>query len=446
MIDRLITYALNLSYEEIPDQVIAQAKRCFIDWVGAALGAYGEPVRSILMETIQELGGREQASIIGVPVKTSVYNAALVNGAMSHVLDYDDTHLAALLHPSVTVLPAVLAYGEWKGIDGKDFLLSYVIGVEFVTRISMAMGADHYDAGWHATATMGRFGAAAAISKLAGLKKKQFANALGLAGTQASGIRKVFGTMTKAFHPGKAAADGLLSALLARKGFTSTIDVLEGAKGLGALMSSAFDAQRGLNGLGREYHIMGVSLKPYASCLYTHPAIDGIIYLRNRHRITPDQVTAIHCRVSKFCFDAACLAEPRDGLEGKFSTYYCAAIALIEGKAGEDLFNSEKTKDPTIKEVMRLVSIEENQALSDREADVLINLGDGRSLHHNVTSPKGSPDHPLTNDDVEDKFRNIIKPIFAKESADHILEKLWNVENIVKVGEIPALLAVSGQP
>jgi 2-methylcitrate dehydratase PrpD len=201
MIDRLITYALNLSYEEIPDQVIAQAKRCFIDWVGAALGSYGEAVRSILMETIQELGGREQASIIGVPVKTSVYNAALVNGAMSHVLDYDDTHLAALLHPSVTVLPAVLAYGEWKGIDGKDFLLSYVIGVEFVTRISMAMGADHYDAGWHATATMGRFGAAAAISKLAGLKKKQFANALGLAGTQASGIRKVFGTMTKAFHP-----------------------------------------------------------------------------------------------------------------------------------------------------------------------------------------------------------------------------------------------------
>jgi 2-methylcitrate dehydratase PrpD len=157
-------------------------------------------------------------------------------------------------------------------------------------------------------------------------------------------------------------------------------------------------------------------------------------------------VTAIHCRVSKFCFDAACLAEPRDGLEGKFSTYYCAAIALIEGKAGEDLFNSEKTKDPTIREVMRLVSIEENQALSDHEADVLIKLGDGRSLHHNVTSPKGSPDHPLTNDDVEDKFRNIIKPIFAQKSADHILEKLWNVENIVKVGEIPALLAVSGQP
>ena len=172
----------------------------------------------MLIEAVEELGGHRQSVILGSPVKASAVQAALVNGAMSHVLDFDDTHLGALMHPSAPLGPALLAYGEWKQLGGKDLLLAYLLGVEIETRISMALGESHYAAGWHSTATMGRLGAAAGVGKLAGLNREQLAHALGLAGTQAAGIRKVFGHMAKSFHPGKAAADGLLAVLLAPTG------------------------------------------------------------------------------------------------------------------------------------------------------------------------------------------------------------------------------------
>jgi 2-methylcitrate dehydratase PrpD len=338
MMKELLDFYERLEFDDIPSEVIAQARRCFLDWVGVTLGGMAHPATGLMIETLLDLGGAEQASILGTAAKTSMHHAALINGTASHVLDYDDTHLGALLHPSVTIIPAVLALGESRHASGRDVLLAYLTGFEIETRISIAMGAMHYDIGWHATATMGRFGAAAASAKLLGLDRKQTANALGLAGTQASGLRKVFGTMTKSFHPGKAAADGLLSALLAAKGFTSSEDILIGDKGLGALLSPDYYPTRALAGLGSVYNIMGISIKPFASCLYTHPVIDGMIYLRDRYGLTPERVKRILCRVSKFCADAACQKNPQTGLAGKFSTYYCAALALADGRAGESDF------------------------------------------------------------------------------------------------------------
>ena len=440
MFDKLINFLMETSFKEIPSEVIWQGKRCLIDWVGVTLAGLKHPSSSILIDTVEELGGEKQATLLGTSIKTSVVNAALVNGAMSHVLDFDDTHLPALMHPSVPLIPALLAYGEWKNVNGKNFLLSFLLGFEIETRISLAMGASHYDAGWHSTATMGRFGAAAGVGRMAGLKRQEMACALGLAGTQASGIRKVFGTMTKSFHPGKAAADGMLSVLLAQKGYTSPTNILEGEKGLASVFSTDFNPLRGLEGLRKSYTVMGVTFKPFASCLYTHPAIDGLIHLRHEHRLRPEDVDTIQCKVSKLCMDAACKVNPQTGLEGKFSTPYCIAIALIEGRAGEDLFQDMMTRNPSIKAVMKKVRVEERKELNEKQAEITIRLRNGKSLKHKVEHPLGDPKNPLSDHALEEKARILLRPILPGEKVEALLKKLWTFESMENVGELARLL------
>ncbi|MDI6616966.1 MAG: MmgE/PrpD family protein, partial [Syntrophaceae bacterium] len=327
--------------------------------------------------------------------------------------------------------------GEWKKKGGRDFLLSFLMGFEAETRISVAMGAPHYDRGWHSTSTMGRFGAASGVGKMIRLQREEMAQALGLAGTQASGIRRVFGTMTKSFHPGKAAADGLLAAVLARNGYTAPTDILEGDGGLGVCFSADFNAARGLEGLGERYMIEGISIKPYASCLYTHPVIDGVIRIRDREHVLPDDVAGLTCDVSKFCHNAACVPEPlTTGLEGKFSTSFCAALALLEGRAGEDLFTSVKVADPEIRSLMERVMIKRDDSLSDAEAAVTIRLKDGREIIERINGPLGDPDHPLTDTQVEDKFRSLVGPFFETTKIDSMLDRLRHIDDMENISDL----------
>jgi 2-methylcitrate dehydratase PrpD len=442
MLEPLLRFIAETSFEDFPPAVIEQAKRCFLDWAGVTVGGAAHPASSILIDLVKDLGGKEQASILGTSLKTSMVNAALVNGAMSHVLDFDDTHLMALMHPSAPLLPAILAFGEHEGANGRDFLTAFVVGFETETRISLSMGASHYDRGWHSTATMGRFGAAAGVAKLMRLDAGKMGFALGLAGTQTSGIRKVFGSMAKSFHPGKAAFDGLLSALLARKGYTSSENILAGEKGLGALLSGDFQPSRGLEGLGRRYLLEGLSFKPYASCLYTHPAIDAVIHLRNKHGIDPKQVDRISCRVAKFCFDAACISAPQTGLEGKFSTAYCIAIALREGRADESQFKDNLVKDPAIAEFIKKIRVEQNSDLSDKEAEVIVHLKDGKVLNRKVAGPLGNPDNPLPNRALEEKAAGLLGTIFPEEKIGRIFKKIWALESLDHISELTEMLVV----
>lgn len=437
--DTLIKFLCSAKYEPIKPEIIHQAKRCLLDWSGVAIGGLEDRAIKILIDTVKDLGGNGQASVYGTRIKTSVYNTALVHGTMSHVLDYDDTHLKALMHPSVPVIPALLAFGEWKEVSGIQFLLSLVMGIEAETRISMAMGESHYDKGWHSTATMGRFGAAAGVGKMAGLSPALMARAMGIAGTQSSGIRMVFGTMMKSFHPGKAAADGLLAVLLAKRGYTAPENIMDGEKGLGALFSSDFNYDRGFKGLGQEFSIMGISFKPYASCLYTHPVIYGIIQLKNEHRIKPEEVKKIECQVSRFCYDAACKKNPQTGLEAKFSAYYCATIALLEGRAGNHLFQDDCLRIKRTKQYMGKIVVSLNPILTDSEAKILIHLNNGQSFTCHVEHPLGDPWNPLDDQALEDKARDLMALKFSKKRIDQIIDMIWNFESVRNVAEFSKL-------
>jgi len=229
--ETLASFVLQTSFRSFPREVVHQGKRCFLDLLGVALGGSGQPLSRILVNMARDFGGKPQATIWGKGLKSNVMNAAFINGAMAHALDYDDTHVKTIMHPSAPVIPAVLAVAEWKRLSGKMALEAFLLGYEVETRIGLGMGNKPYNRGWHATSTFGRFGAAAAAGKLLGLSLAEMSQAMGLAGTQASGLRLVFGTMTKPFHPGKSASDGVLSALLAKRGFTCAPNILEGKKG-----------------------------------------------------------------------------------------------------------------------------------------------------------------------------------------------------------------------
>jgi len=434
--ERLVRYAVETSFPSFPKEVIHQGKRCFLDLLGVALGGANQPLSQILIKTVKEFDGKPQATIWGHGLKTNVMNAALVNGAMAHALDFDDTHTGSLGHPSAPLIPAVLAVAEWKGLAGKAALEAFILGFEVETRIGLGMGMKHYERGWHATSTFGRFGAAVAAGKLLGLSLGQMKQAIGLAGTQAAGLRLVFGTMTKPFHPGKCAFDGVLSAILAQRGFTCAPNIIEGKKGFFEALGDNSRLEPMVKNLGKKYEVLQNTFKPYAACLLTHPTIDAVIELRNKYHLKPEEVEEIKCDVAHFCLDSAGQVEPKTGLAGKFSTYYCAALALTEGAAGEDMFTDQKVLDPKMVALRKKVKARIEPAYRDTQAKVTVTTKEGKKYSTYVEIPKGDPRNPPTDEELENKFRSLAPFILPKAKMERLVETIWALEKLKDIRQL----------
>jgi 2-methylcitrate dehydratase PrpD len=438
----LARYVVQTSYNDLPEEVVKMAKTCLFDWFGVTLGGVREDLSTILQKLAVEMGGESQASVIGTNLKTNVLWAALLNGSVSHVLDFDDAHAGSFAHPTVTVAPAVLAVGEYKKVSGKDLIAAFVAGFEVETRIGIAAGRAHYDKGWHATSTTGRFGGAAGAAKLLGLDEAQLVNALGIAGTQASGVRQVFGTMCKPFHAGKAAMDGVLAAYLAKTGFTSSDSIVEGKFGFLDIFSPEPQVEKLTAGIGREYTISSVGFKPYASCAGTHTVIDAMKDIRSKEKLTADDVQEIELDLAKLSLDAAGIVEPKTALEGKFSVYYCAALALLEGEAGEDKFTDEKVNDPVIVGLRKKIKARLNPEHQLLDTKVVVTTRDGRKIERFVRIPKGQPQNKMTAAEMEEKFRGLARPVLPRENVDRLVEKIYRLEEISDVSEIINLCIV----
>ncbi len=437
--ETLARFALETNFRSFPKAVVHQGKRCFLDLLGVALGGSTQPLSRILTKMAVDFGGKAQATVLGRGLKTDVLNAAFINGAIAHALDFDDTHIRTIMHPSAPVIPAVLAVTEWKRLSGREALEAFLVGYEVETRIGLGMGTKHYDRGWHATSTYGRFGAAAAASKLLGLTLGETTQALGLAGTQASGLRLVFGTMTKPFHPGKSAYDGILSALLVQRGFTCVPNIIEGKKGYVEVLGEDSRLEPMVKNLGRNYQVLQNTFKPYAACLLTHPTIDGLIQLRNQHDLRAKDVTRIQCEVARFCLDSAGQVEPKTGLAGKFSIYYCAALALAEGIAGEDMFTDPRVLKPEMVALRKKVKAVVNPRLKDTEARVTVTVKGGKRYFAAVDCPKGDPRNPLTDEDLEYKFRSLASGVLSKGKIDSLVKLLWNLEKVTDIRQVVRL-------
>jgi 2-methylcitrate dehydratase PrpD len=441
VMDALVEFVLALDTASLPPAVIEAASRSLTDWLGTAIRGAAEPLAGALAAVIGAGGGEPQATVVGRPLRTSALLACLANGAQSHALDFDDTHLPSIVHGSAPVAPVVLALGEWRHATGADALAAFVAGFEVETHVGRVLGRALADRGWHVTGVLGHFGAAAAAGKLLGLDGGQLTHALGIAGTQAAGLEQSFGTMSKPLHPGKAAMNGLLAALLAREGFTGSPAMLDGAGGLPATFLGVTDLGAAVEDLGKRFEILENSTKPYAACHLTHATIDAGRAIRAGWAPAAEAVDAVRCRVHPLVLKVAAHPTPRTGLEAKFSVAFCAAMGLLRGEAGEAEFGEESLHDPAVARVMARVVAEADPSLGVGAAGMTVQLGDGRVLEEHVAAARGTAENPLTRDEVEAKFRRLAEVILPAERVTRLAAPLRGLADLPDVAELAALAA-----
>src|SRR5688500_1109007 len=363
-------------------------------------------------------------------------SAALMNGITSHTFDFDDTHLKTVIHPSGPVASAILALAERRRVSGAEFLHAFILGVEVECRIGNSVYPEHYDVGWHITGTAGVFGAAAAAGRLLGLTEQQMVWALGIAATQSSGLREMFGTMCKPFHPGNSARSGLWAALLAQQNFTSSEQGIEAKRGFAHVLSTRFKPEEITGRLGETWEIALNTYKPFACGIVIHPIIDACIQLRNEHALRGEEIEAIHARVHPLVLELTGKKTPQVGLEGKFSVYHSAAVAIIHGAGGEAEYGDTVVRDAQVVALRDRVEVTVDRAMHEDQTRVTVRLKDGRTFEKFVEHAIGSLNRPMSDADLEAKFRGLAKGILSVAETDRLIRLCWDVDSLPDPAEI----------
>ena len=440
---QLANFVVDTNFKDIGIKVREHAKLCILDWFGAALAGSLEPNAKIITSIMREMGGKKQSTIIGTRNQTSSINAALANGIIGHTIELDDIHEEAIIHPAAPVIPAALAIGEYNNISGRDLITSIILGYEVEIRIGCAINPSHYRF-WHTTGTCGTFGAAAAVGKILGLDCEKMIHALGIAGTQAAGLVEVFGTMSKSLNPGRAARDGVLSALLAQKGFTSSDLILEADKGYCRATAEEYDFDKITENLGNGFELTNNIFKLHASCGHTHGAIDAVLNLTKKNDVKLDGIDEIIVETYPSAVELVGKNfEPKTASEGKFSLPYCLATALIFRKVGIAEFTKERLKDSRILELSRRVKVTVNPEYVNARlgcAKVTLRTVDGEEFSNRVDVPKGYPKNPLTKVELENKFRNLASSVLPSGQIEKIILTLRNLDKLDNVKVLIALL------
>lgn len=429
-------FASTTSTSKIPESTRTEVTRTLLNWIGCAVGGSHSEATTRAVKALKPFSGPAQASILGRTERFDILNAALINGISSHVLDYDDTHLKTIIHPAGPVASAILAYAEYHPISGQDFMNALTIGCEIECRIGNSVYPEHYAKGWHITGTTGMFGAAAAVGKLLKLNPEQMRNALGIAASQPVGLKVQFGSDTKSFHPGKAAQNGMMSALLASQGFTASKVAIEGFDGWGQAASTRHDWNEITRDLGEKYEIALNTYKPFACGIVAHPAIDAAIQLRQTHTIATDQIKSIELRVHPLVLNLMGKTEPKDGLESKFSIYHAVAVALVTGRGGEQAFSDKSARDSKVTMVRNKVHATTDAQIKADQADMTVTLNDGSQLHQFIEHAVGSQLHPMSNAQLEDKFRGLSEGILSNSKVNRLINLCWKAWDLNDVGEI----------
>jgi len=439
---KLAQYVVDSRWTDIPDAARRQALRSFLNWVGCTVGGSRHETVERALAALAEFSGRPQASVLGRSERLDILHAALINGISSHVFDFDDTHLKTIIHPSGPVASAILALAERTPVSGAEFLHAFILGVEVECRIGNAVYPAHYDVGWHITGTAGVFGAAAAAGKLLHLNARQMTWALGIAATQASGLREMFGSMCKPFHPGRAAQNGLAAALLAGKNFTSSERAIEAPRGFAHVLSTERNFAAITDGLGKTFEVALNTYKPFACGIVIHPTIDGCIQLRNEHQLKPEQIETIAVTVHPLVLELTGKQTPQTGLEGKFSVYHSAAVAIIDGAAGEKQYRDARARDPAVTALRAKVNANAERAIREDEAHIVVRLRDGRELRKHVAHAIGSLERPMSDADLEAKFRGLAADILAPAQIDKLIALCRSLATLHDAGEVARAAAL----
>lgn len=428
------------SFDDFSDAEAFVARHCLLDYLGVTLAGRDEPLAKILREQALDEGGNPQASLVGEDRKVSMTQASLINGSAAHAHDYDDVHNAMSGHPTVPVAPAAMALGEREGRSGRDLIEAFVTGLEAECMLGRYVGNSHYAAGFHATGTLGSFGAAAACARLLDLDATLTAQALGIAATQAAGLKSMFGTMCKPFHAGKAAANGLTAATLAARGFTSNGHGVEIEQGFGSTHSPDPSASNFQAALEQGNLVPSVLFKYHAACYLTHSALEGIRHLMARHDFGADDVDSIDLTVNKGHFGVCNIQEPTTGLEAKFSLRFVTAMMLC----GVDTssirsYTDELTRDPRLVPNRDKVTV---KAFDEPNAETLVQvrLRDGTRVETtwNVAIPETDLDRQWQR--LSDKFLALTVPALGEGTAQSLLGQVERLDGLNSLGEFFATI------
>src|SRR5262245_6376992 len=436
---------------DAPRPALDTAKEAVLDTVGVTLAGADAEATCPVLKTVLPLANAGPALIFGSGSRVDVLSAALVNGTASHALDFDDCSITRGGHPSAPIVPALWSLAEARGSTGGDFLAAYVAGVECETKLGRAVNFHHYEKGWHPTATLGTFGSAAACSRLIGLDPHRMTHALALAVSMASGVKANFGTMTKPFHVGHAARNGLFAALLAENGMTANVAALEDPQGFLAVFNGegTYATERLLENWGAPLDLVepGIAFKRHPCCASTHPALYALLLLRSDHGLTPANVATIESWTHPRRFRHTNRPVPQSGLDGKFSVQYCLARALAQGFVGLDDFSDEAVRDTKICGLLgRVRSLADPDARVDTAehfyARVRVTTVDGKVVEAFVDRPLGRDrDHPLPLGTLDTKFRDCAGQVLDKEAVAELLDGLRTLECVERIADLSDVIA-----
>ncbi|HSR11475.1 MAG TPA: MmgE/PrpD family protein [Thermodesulfobacteriota bacterium] len=428
--------AAEYPLDQVPEATVREAKKCFLNWLGNAIGAHRHPSVGMMLNVARALNSSPQATVVGTAIKADLQFAAILNGMSSTMWDFDDTHMETIMHPSAPLFPALVSWCEHARVPGRKLLQAFVLGFEAEARVGLCLGREgHYERGWHITSTAGTFGSAAALGKLLSLSPTQMQHAFGIACAQANGLREMFGTHTKPLHVGKAAANGLLSALLAREGMTSAPQPLEGKAGYAYLVSTAPDFRPLQEPWGENWQILRNTYKPFACGIVAHPSIDAAIQLRRRG-VKAAEIDALTARVHPLTLVLTGKPEPRDTLEAIFSVQHGVAVGILDGKAGQREYTTERVNDAEVANLRRKVTAIASPEVAIHQAVLEAELKSGETVRINVDKVIGSLENPLTEKALEEKFLDMTAPFLSPERQGRIVDFVRDMERQPCLGEL----------
>ena len=444
-------------YDDLPEDAVAWAKTAILDTVGVTLAGAGEECVRIV-ERIQGIDGGGGSSsgpclIFGSDVRTGPLDAVLINGTASHALDFDDFAKSIGGHPSVPLVPAIIALGEMTGASGRDALTAYIAGFEAEGRIAHGVNFHHYEKGWHPTATLGIFGTVAASSRILGLSEAETETALCVAVSLASGVKANFGTMTKPLHVGHSARCGVQAALMAKEGFTASARAFEHAHGFFNVFNGPgnFDAARIFENWAEPLDIIdpGFGLKQFPCCGSTHPAINCMLDLAGEKGLKPEDVAGIEILTNPRRLPHTDNPDPQSGLEAKFSMHYIVSRAFTDGCVVRAHFEGDAHADPAVRALMKITRVGAHPDMAadgDNQfgAEVTVTTRDGNKVSVRIDHQLGRGlDNPMSREELWAKFEDCARRALPEDRILPLFEMLENLETLDSLADLTAVMTLA---